>query len=79
MIAALALVLAQTSSAPSGPSILMIRRTNGRDFVQFSSFGRCQAAKRFLEAEVAEARRLNQAKGYVPVPGIEPQYRRIAG
>jgi hypothetical protein len=85
ILIALALA-AQTSAQPqgpwtkySGPAILLIRRTNGRDFVPFSSFARCETARKMFEAEDAQAQQRNEAAGYKAVPGTAPLYRCIAG
>lgn len=82
VIGTLALVLAAptaSSSQPSGPAVLFIQESTVWHFVQFSSYARCEAARRMLEAEGAEYRRNAAAKGMPVIPGTEPRYRCIPG
>jgi hypothetical protein len=72
------LALALAAQYPPGPAILMISGNN-RQFVQFSSFARCEAARKLLEAEWAEYRRQTEAKGYKMIPGTETKARCIPG
>lgn len=62
-----------------GPAILYVQRSNGRDFVPFSSFARCEAFRKILEQESAEADRRNTESGFTTVPGTAPRYRCFPG
>lgn len=79
MLLLTAFAAAALSTAPSGPAIMVIRRTTGTVFVQFSSFERCEDARRTFEQFDAEARRKNAESGYTTVPGTEPTYHCIPG
>ena len=75
----LLMAFAAAASQPSGPAVLEIRRATGFDFVQFSSFARCEAASRLLQAEDERIRELSEARGFHHIPGTEPIYRCIPG
>jgi hypothetical protein len=81
MLAMFLLIAAPTgqSSQPAGPAILYIQESTGWHFVPFSSFARCEAARRTFEAENAEYRRNEAVNGRAIVPGTEPRYRCIPG
>ncbi len=80
MISTAVLIAAMAMQAqPSGPGMLVIQKTTGTEYVQFSTFARCEAAKRDFDRRLESARVRNEAQGYRVVAGTAPTARCIPG
>jgi hypothetical protein len=64
---------------PNGPAILVVERANGTDYVPFSTFARCEAARKLFEQEQREAERRADSRGMPIIPGTGPVFRCIPG
>jgi hypothetical protein len=64
---------------PSGPGMLVISKTIGTDYVQFSTFARCEAAKRDFDQRQREYSQRLETSGYTVVGGTMATARCIPG
>lgn len=77
---ALFLAAAAVAQPVSGPAMLVISTTNhGLQFVPFSTWARCEAAREMIQRKWAADSKPYEAQGYKPIPGTEPQVLCIAG
>ena len=81
MIWLAALIAAATWPPPTwnGPAILVVLRSNGTDYVPFSSAARCFAAKAAFEERQRRLAAENDKNGFHVIPGTEPIYECIPG